>query len=332
LTAIHEHFTAEIEDLAKHADDTTLGALMKLADGTLVEHDIAAAMLSLSKEQRAKLELLRSERGDLVKAAFSAKWCERLAAMESIQNLEDDKGLAEPLLILALRQPWEEMNLAAARIIAAKNYRSDELAEPLVDIWRRARLERWIFAEHYYMNPVWPFSEPWVFDTLRALVRVKSKGSVAALIDLLQRKDVNPPAGQDHTGRRIEIHTYTTEPESWLRRGVVVEALSATGDKSCIPRLLPLLSEDEVIIRVGLVEYGVTAARADWALMALVRLTEQDPNSYGFVYKKEGSLLGGMRDESYLYGFHTEAERKMAVAKFLAWWKKAKTQEPYNKL
>ena len=292
---------AYLDALLSHADDKDPEVRSRVLDmlaDAIAESRIKRVLAKLSPAQREKLLAFRQAHSQIFKDMFSLNWSIRLRAVKQIAQLPDPNAQAEPLLLLALEHPSRELVVAAAEAAAKGQYRSDEMVDALLDVLGQTPQNDW--DQGYYdeeqMTPH--------IAVLQALQAIRSPRAAAPLLALLLRGE----------GYNLQ------------REGSLAEALAATGEKRLIPSLLEELKHSQAVSSWSGGGRTITFAQSDMALLAMVRLTKQDPANYKFVFPALDEHMGS------IFGFKDIKDRAEAIKQFKQWWEKNKDTEPYKGL
>ena len=254
---------------------------------------------SLPKNDRDKFSRLEADRPHLLRDSFSLSWKRRVRAMKEVQTMADPNALAEPLVVMALRGSPERLVIAAAKAVESGKYHSDRIVEALADILAKTSQNAWRSTRYSSAQPNVDQHMPHI-AAMKAIGRVKNPNAAPFLLALMS------------DGRT-----------ALDRNAMLAEALAATGDRRIIPTLLSRLSETRVWTTMSTGKSVVTVAPCDPALMALIKLTGQDPKDY--------KLLKWPRRETF-YGFRDRKQRAAAIKKFKDWWAENKTTPRYRDL
>ena len=292
---------AYLDSLVAHADrcgPDVRAQLMDVITDALTEARLHNARVKLPKQVWRKLAGLEPDRPHLLKDAFSLSWKRRVKAMTEIRTMDDSNALAEPLVVMGLRGSVPQVVTAAARAAETGRYHSDRIVEALTDILLKAPRGAW--------GSGWRGPRP-DQQRLPHLAALKALGKVR-----------NPKAAPLLLALLLDQRS-----ADYVRDGMLADALAATGDKRVIPLLLPRLARSRFTSSMSTGKTVVTAAPSDAALMALIKLTGQDPKDYKFQQWP--------RRESF-YGFRDNKQRSAAIKKFKDWWARNKTTPAYRDL
>jgi len=290
--------TAYLRALARFADDPDPEVQVRLSD-TIDRFVIAArlkrVLAKLPPDQRRKLVRLHTERPELVAEVFSPDLGKCVAAMKRIAEMDDPAALAEPLVVISLRHPAPELQAAAAGAASTGKYRGDTVADALTSVLERTSSREWSTGWWDQANP------PKHMTALTALQAIKAARAVPALVELMRRE-------------RIGMNVRT----------LLAEAIGQIGDKRTIPLLLPDLAKTSSRYSWSRGRVSGTTAQADLALLALLRVTEQDPGDYNVISNGQFNFLQ--------IGFASAQARQKAIAKFRKWWATHRSARPYRDL
>lgn len=294
-------YRAFLECLVAHADRASSAVREQLFD--ILTDAVAASRLrkaqaTLPSPVWKRLADLQRQSPLILRDAFSLSWQRRVRAMDAARQLADPQGLAEPLVLQGLRDPMPQVVVAAAKAAQNGRFGSDELVEALTDILIRMPRDAW-YSDWPGFGRTADQTRPHV-AAVAALGKVKNPRSAEVLLSLLA------------DGR-------STNP---YRDAMLAEALGLTGDRRAIPALLSRLGQTG-IIRSWDGRTAGSLATSDIALLALVRLTGQDPKKYKFHKSPHGEPL---------HGFRGAEERKAAIGQFKAWWRQNESSPRYRNI
>jgi hypothetical protein len=278
-------------------DEEVRHRLQEVIEAIAADAAFCQALAQLPPERHATMVAFRQRFPEVCRKAFASKSAERVAAVLGIEKLDDTKGLAEPLLLMHLTGPSEELMAAAARAARCGRYKSDAMVDALCNVLIR-RFQYYAIDQGY--------GDGWTpqYWALTAIRRIGARRAAPTLVALL----VQP--GLDCSPDGVSL----------------VSALAAANERRAIPHLLPLLekTDPDVLMGPDPDKRTATVAMSDLALGALLRLTGQDLDSYGFAAKRPPVLEGR--------GFKSKQDRAKAIAKFRKWWDAHKGKAPYKDL
>jgi hypothetical protein len=144
-----------------------------------------------------------------------------------------------------------------------------------------------------------------------------------------------PAVGRKRAAPLLVALMYLRVPPNRGRDAALAKAVAATGEPRAIPNLIGLLDRTKTFHTLHAPPKEgfyplVTTARADAPLMALVKLTGQDPAAYGFE-RIRGPMVLRPSDPAD-YGFRAQHLRISAIEKFKNWWKANKHTATYRGL
>jgi hypothetical protein len=286
---------AVLEPVRQHAGDgdaeVRLRARQTLAE-VLLRTRMQRVLAHLPADQEAKLRALRRARPQLFEDVFSDDLPRRIDAVKRIAETDDPDALAEPVVTLCLGHPSDELATAAAVAAGTGRYRSDAVVAKLVRMLDR--------------DSAPPYRSRYSYDSSSAqqlaVTALRKIASPSAVPALLQRMKSNPRMGDAGLD--------------------IAETIGASGELGAIPHLLEMLRDTRVRGSFSVNEIKVTRAPCDPALLALVRLTGQDPARYGFVLYEQRNWR--------LFGFSEYDDRNKALARFRTWWAEHKDRPPYD--
>jgi hypothetical protein len=275
-------------------DARIMDTLMEAA----TEAGIQAARFPLPADLRKKLSALLAAQPKHARAAFSLNWSDRVEALNAISAQGDPQALAEPLLLMYLRDSTPQVRDSALKIAAAGNYRGDMVVDALLDALARASDSDW--QQLAYAGPKPEGTLAW---TLTALEKIKSPRAAPLLVACL-------------VGRN-DYHRLT------LPR-LLPDAIIATGEIRVIPALMDELKDEHMSTTMNIGRKQVHIAACDMPLYIMLKLASQEPAEYQMIVAAESG-------RTYI-GFKDEKARKAGVQKWTEWWNKAKEQPPYKDL
>ncbi len=293
---------------ADDADPEIRARVRALLDLLVSDARVQRTLAILPPDQRRRLQRLRQDRPELFEDMFSSDQSRRVRAMETIARMKDPDALAEPLLVMCLNHPSRRLVDAAARAAVTGRYRSEALVKALCRVLARTSEWDWRRSGQYgyygqdgseeAVQPHW--------TALEALMVIRSPHAAGPLLAILGRKN-------------YDVH----------RNLMIGEALIATGERRAIPTLLEMLDDRGMVTFWSDGDTSISLSCGDVALMILIRLTRQNPASYGFAYQTSYRPYGA---ESSVYGFPKDTDRQTAVKKFRNWWNSHKDAPPYNEI
>jgi hypothetical protein len=271
-----------------------LGAL---ADA-VIEAGIHSAQFQLPPDLRGKLAAFLVDQPALARAAFDLNWSARVEAANALASRGDPGALAEPIVLLYLKDPTPQIAEAGLKLAATGRYRGDRLVDALDDMLTQATSNEWFQASYAGANQENP-----LVTILGALTRIHSPRAAPVLLELVIQRSASgqscPPALSD--------------------------ALIATGELGVIPHFLEALQDTRII---GNRSDGkgkvITSAPSDVPLLLLLKITGQDPGAYQLIVTAEGG--------EHFVGFRDDKARSAGIRKFREWWDKAKDAPPYKGL
>lgn len=294
---------------ADDADPEVRARVRALLDLLVSDARVQRTLAILPPDQRRRLQRLREERPEIFEDMFSNDQARRVRAMDTIARMKDPDALAEPLLVMCLNHPSRRLVDAAARAAVTGRYRSDALVAALCRVLARTSEWDWRRAGGYgYYDPDGSedaTAQPH-WTALEALMVIRSPHAAGPLLAILGQKNYDA-----------------------YRNIMIGEALIASGERRAIPTLLDMLDDRGMVSSWSNGDTSISLSRGDVALMILVRLTRQNPASYGFAYHTSSRPYGG---ESSVYGFSKDTDRQTAVQKFRNWWNSHKDAPPYNEI
>ncbi len=306
LVALHASLVEGIADRSRNFAPRHRKRARDLLHDIACRANTAHALAALPEAQRTKLAAFQARLPKIARDAFSPEWHRRLKTVRAIGLIGDPHGLAEPALIAALRHGSNELAFAAAGCVATGTYRSPFLVEALTDVLVRNDPEAWEFVMR--VGPT-TSAQTTVLSVARAIGRIASKDAAPTLVALMLRQ----------------------APPNSARDAGLAEALWATRDRRAIPYLIRMLVRVERSYRYadisGIRQLTVDMAPSDAALMALIELTGQSSDDYGF--KRVPPVLA---PGPATYGFASDGDRQAAIARFEAWWERNKARPGYRSL
>ncbi|HUT56530.1 MAG TPA: hypothetical protein VNA25_01505 [Phycisphaerae bacterium] len=261
----------------------------------ITECNLHANLCRLPDEHRDKLLACRAEHTQATRQMFSLSASHRAEAMRTVAAADDPNGIAEPLVLIALRDPVPSVAREAAKVLQAGRYGSDALMDAITEAVLAVPREQW--GRSYDDE-----SSPSPLDGIaRALPKVRNPRAVPLMAAIMKRQaDASlPPAEQ------------------------AALLLAETGEKRLIPSLIDMLNDTSSHYSIG-GKVTVTIAPSDLALMVMVKVSGQDTKDYGFIHT---SYHPGK-----VFGFKDDKAREQAVKKFRQWWETHKNTPPYKGL
>lgn len=291
---------AYVGALLARADDPDVEVRLRVREALRragTETRIARAVANLAGDQREKLRRFRLAQPELFAKLFSDDWPARVQAIWRIASLEDRDALAEPLVVMCVRHPAVEFRLAAARAAASGRYSSAAMVDALTAlVMREEESHSWFLADEESRDP-WSYA-------IEALRKLHSKRAAPGLFVALTRMGV-------YDARR---------------QAALAQTLAATGELRLVPLLMERLARTSTSYQHTVPGVGkVTVAASDPALLALSKLTDQSPGSYGLIFREDDRGMLAL-------GFPDSRTRKAAVEKFRAWWAANKASPRYKGL
>ncbi|MBN1943443.1 MAG: HEAT repeat domain-containing protein [Phycisphaerae bacterium] len=294
LLALQDAMLAEVLTGARTDPPAQRRARLGLAEDMLVSARIEQFLLDRSPADRPTFRSLRADYPRAFRDYFGLSSSRRRQALESLTK-DDATARTEPLVLDMLQNLDDETTPIAIQALGTGWYRSGPiqklLAGPISDRYVQ-KLKR----EHCYyaMGAANPY-QPWI----NALAAVGGEECFGVLRSILEDQD-------------------------WQMRqrcGDVVNAIAESKDPRAVDMLLPLLEKTDILNSMQFSDKKkITQATSDYALMALIRVTGQDPKGYPFSHAP-GRRFGG----ADLFGFPDEATRKKAIAQFRDWQDAQKT-------
>ncbi|MFW6066106.1 MAG: hypothetical protein ACOC9S_04735 [Planctomycetota bacterium] len=294
ILKLHTSLLEPVRVRAADADpEVRLRARDTLSDA-LLQTRILRVLAHVPPENEFKLRRFRKAHPDLFDDVFGEDLERRTAAVARIATLDDPDALAEPLLVMCLGHPSEQMQTAAVYVATTGRYRGDATIRKLMDIVERRGLRR----QHGYGRHD---STPLPGDlALTAVTEIGSPAAAPGLTKLITQC-------HQHFGYSAEIE--------------LAEALAATGELRVIPHLIGRLDLTHHTISMELEHGHFSKAPCDAPLLALLFITGQDPSRYGFVLAEHYS--------DRMFGFTDAHDRENAVKRFRKWWDEHKDDPPY---
>jgi HEAT repeat protein len=294
-------YAATLQGLADGVEDRDSESGKRLLDSlseAVTEASIHAAGFQLPPDLRAKLSAFLAAQPKIARAAFNLNWSARAEAGDALAGLSDPNALAEPIVLLYLKDPTPQIAQSALKLAGKGNYRSDAVVDALTDMLAGSTEEEWGRSTYSGGGPDNP-----VGAILDALTRIRSPRPAPMLLALWMQRSARNDA-------------FTP---------ALADAMVATGDLGIMPHLLGKLRENQTSMSTTTGKgKAITCAPCDGPLLVLVRLARQDPNDYQFMVATD---VGNAR-----VGFKDDATRKAALKKFDDWWKKARLAPPYRDL
>jgi len=303
LLSIHDAYIKAMTDRVD--DPKARNAILATLKDSLSEAAIASELAHCRKEQREKLLKFRRKHPDIFMDMFSLNWRRQFNALKKIRDLKDTEALAEPIVVDAMSHPCPQVADEALSIAATGRYRSDKLVDALCKIAFKIKTREWtsiIYSSNTHKQQRL---------ALLALKAIRSRRAAPTILAMILEPDT-----------RYNYYRY-------YRDSILLELLVDTGEKRAIPHLLEALHKQGNNSKNSWRHNNkrVTWRRKDTLLIAVIRLSGQDPSAYGIVQK---SFKYRMKVTQI--GFYSEKDRTKAVKRINDWWAKHKDTPPYNKL
>ena len=301
LLAVEESYLAGLAKQAKQGENQHRKLMASALTDAVVESRIARTLAKLDADWRSELQKFRQAHPETTRDLFSLSWSRTYKALGQLAEMTDFDSAAEHLIIGCLSHASLHVQVAAAKAAGKRKFRSDKLVDILCGIIIANRKKTW--------QPHWRHSSmPQIhIEALVALKEIASPRAAPVLLALLGE----------------------SEDRNMHKQMALAEALAATGEKRAIEPLIKYLDRTESF---GNMSWGdkltITVAESDAALMALVKLTGQDPKDYDFVTYPYQELPGIGKP----HGFKDAASRKAAIKKFNDFWAAHGQDPPYRDL
>lgn len=307
LLEVHQAYLDAMIQLPQGSDGNLPRRAIDALGDAVAEAGVAAAFCKLSADEQGRLEVLEAQHPRMVTDLFSLSWQKRVSAVGAIGSLDDPNALAEPLLVLALRDSLPQITVAAAAVAARGKYRSPAVTDAMMQILLNTSLQEWNYVDFNNMGDgnITDSMSPHL-AVLTAMRKMASPQVAPVLLALEQR------------GMSMNVQ----------RDAAFARVLIATGEKRMIPLLLERLDNVQVQGTWSTGKTIVTVAPSDVPLMILVCLTGQDPAAYAFTYWPSGPG----RSSNAMFGFKDDKDRKDAIAKFRDWWAQNRDSAEYRAL
>jgi hypothetical protein len=298
-----ELHSATLQDLADGVEDRDSESGKRLLDALsegVTEASIHAASFQLPPEMRRKLSAFLASQPKIARSAFNLNWSARAEAADALASLGDPNALAEPIVLLYLKDPTPQIAQAALKLAATGNYHSDAIVDSLLETLAGLTEEEWNRSAYAAPGP-----DNVARSALTALTKIHRKRPAPMLLALWMQRSARGDNG-------------TTQD--------LAEAMAATGELGLMPHLLGKLKDTGVMMSTTTGKgKTITCAPSDAALLVLLKLTGQDPDGYQMIVTTD-------YNSGRFVGFKDEAARKAGLKKFDEWWKKARLAPPYQDL
>ncbi|MBN1554124.1 MAG: hypothetical protein JXA11_05220 [Phycisphaerae bacterium] len=245
-----------------------------------------------SPESLQPLAALREEKPEAFRAYFGLSSRRRSDALK-ILAAEDKARRAEGLLIDALQSDDDAITPAALKVLESGGYRSETLRKLLAGEVSDRFLHKLKQQHGYYRQDMFNSYQVW-FNALGAVGGEQCLDVLVGCFDLQQ--------WQIHNCYRF-----------------LVEAVVKCDDPRVVEMLLPHLKKTNVVFGYSVQGKNIQCAVSDFVLMALIRLTKQDPKQYSFVFPPYGNFNNAM-----MYGFPDDKTRGKAIEQFRVWYRNRK--------
>lgn len=300
-----ETFVAYLDALLDAGDhlDTAVSA-GELMEKAVVESQFEALLASQSPAFREKMIQCRKAIPETFDQVLSMDRVSSSVGIRSLAKLGADKqAMAEPLLVYCLRHPSNDVMMAALDVAASGVYKSDEIVCALSDTF----CSPFVYFNWYQvlMQGTNKIPAPMA---MKALIAIRTPLAVSTLVSSVSNNQNN----------------------DMYRMLAICSAIAECNDKSAVPALVALLDRKSM----GSMGFGMpngkqmTMCDRDGALMALVKITGQDPADYKFTLYDMPTGMAKVQ----MYGFTDEQARTAAITKFQQWWKDNKDKPPYSEL
>lgn len=248
LLAFHETFLSTLARGADNSRPLQAGALRDALTQSTIAGEAASQLARLSAGQREGLLDFRRNHQSVFDDFFSSSWKRQLDAVVKLQGMADPLGSAEPLVVIAVRHPWDGVRDVALSVAATGRYRSDLLVDKLFEAAARPATGNDLVSMDYD-------------QAVDALLKIKNPRTTPLLLGLL---------------------VSTRCMDSFSKRLDIAQSLGAGGDRRIIPALVNELGKPWA--REVQMQYEKhTVTNGDACLQALLKLTAQKPKDYGMI-------------------------------------------------
>jgi hypothetical protein len=307
-----------VQALAQYVDDPdpeVQARVMETLEESIALVRFERVLPKLPRPQREKLLGFRKAHPEIVADLFSLSWPNRLRAVRKIRDAGDPDALAEPVVALCIRHPWEPLSVAAIEVAGMNRYRGDDVADALIWAVMRRNVEE---VPGSGEEGAWIQTDGWSRqqrEALYALRQIATPRAAAGLVALLKLR-----------ARHMEDLWDETGPS-----GDLVEAIIAVGDRRAVPCLMEQLKVPGRSHEVRVGGKKVTGARTDMPLCAVIGLTGQSLVDYGVVAFNPADEPLEPGERPFL-GFQDDKSRSKAIGQLQRWWKQHKHKPPYKDL
>jgi hypothetical protein len=267
----------------------------QVLDQVMSEAKLTVFLRDLSKDDRAKLLQFRKTQSAAVRAFFSDR-SDVVAKTIKGLAIQDPQCLAEPLILYYLKQDAPQQMAAAADALASGHYRSPAVMTALVQTLALSDVRYTDYANSPQMI------------------------SVAKAVKTLRPPDAAPVLLAQMIG--------PTRSYNWNNDAVIIDMLDSIGDKRAVPSAIAALragGQTTAMNSMNIDNKQITWNNTDSALYLAIRLTGQKASDYDLLVHK-------WNEQSTMFGFAGDKERKAAVKKLLDWWDANKDQPEYKDL
>lgn len=250
---------------------------------------------------RAKLAAFAARYPNIIRKFRNGDAEQRAGVLRSLYFLDDDRGLALPLVIAALRDPNADMQAAGMEAVLCYDIdpirpRRQYICEGTLDLMTDI-----VLRPIAYM----PMGENYAEYETRAragavLRRYATPYHLARLMS----------AYMQDKGRTLDRDT------------IIMRIFTGSDEPRLIPTLVAMLDRTKVYWKGQSVNLSdpITAAPADTALFALIELTGEKLDDYDF-------YVGEMNAEPVTMPvFKDDADRRRSITKFRKWWEEHKAR------
>ncbi len=264
IADLEDVYLQSLVEAAREGEPALRDKVLDLLAEAFAEGTIQSTLCRLPAAQKAKMFALLQDSPKAARDMFSLNSSAKAEAMKTLLARPDPNTLAEPLLLLTLKDPAPFVQRFGISLAATGRYRSDESIDALLCMLLAISQDEWNQAAYNSDRPL--------RKLLEALTKIGSPRAAPVLLGMLNVNEYN-------------------------RAALLIEPLVATGQKGMIPALIGRLNNTSVYSTHSMNNKSVTLASSDTALVVLLRLTGQDIKSYGLESIDSGVKLYGFKDE-----------------------------------
>jgi len=301
LLSLHDAFATALLQCHDQASPEARARLADTLEQCARKTREELVLSELTPAQRDKLQSFRATHPRLVVEAIGEDLDRRAAAVVALLTLNDPDQAAEPLLLLALRSPRPEPQLAAMKVLAKKRYRGDDLVDAVTDLAvAEGESAYYIYNRAMYYHAVDNLEQTPGVQARSLLREWKPARATPRLIAAL-RGNADMPSGH-----AVELLVDIADPRSIPATFKLLESASAS---------VQAMNSTRESWHNENTRRTVGRSRTDALLDLFLRLTNQSPAAYGME-----SLSGDYGRLYEIHGFSKPTDRAQAVAQAKQWY------------